>query len=99
MGVVRNTPSANIKSLGFFYLAKALKANSLLEIYVDQPITVMQSLDASELEANAKLAGFVDIQQHEIEYFVREKDKDVKLRTIKISMIRPEKVNENEGKK
>jgi len=99
MGLIRNTPSANIKSLGFFYLAKALKPNSLLEIYVDQPITVMQSLDASELEANAKLAGFVDIQQQEIEYFVREKDKDVKLRTIKLSMIRPEKVNESEGKK
>jgi hypothetical protein len=52
----------------------------------------MQSLDAGEIEANAKLAGLTDVQQSDYEKWVTQGDKDVKLSTIKLSMIRPEKV-------
>ena len=90
--LIKNTPTSSLKSLAFFFLAKVLKPNCLIEIFIDQPISVMQALDASEIEANARLAGFVDIQQHEIEFFVRENDKDIKIKSLKMSMVRSDKV-------
>ena len=89
--VIKNTPTSYLKSITFFFLGKVLKPNCLVEIFIDQPISVMQALDASEIEANAKLAGFVDIQQHEIEFFIRESEKDIKLKSLKMSMVRAEK--------
>jgi hypothetical protein len=79
-------------------MGKILKPNSIVEVFVDQPISVMQALDASEIEANAKLAGFVDIQQHEIEYFVKDGDKDIKIKTLKMSMVRGDKAGESSTK-
>lgn len=96
--VIRNTPTASLKSISFFFMGKILKPSSIVEVYVDQPISVMQALDASEIEANAKLAGFVDIQQHEIEYFVREGEKDIKIKTMKMSMVRGDKANDSATK-
>ncbi len=58
----------------------------------------MQALDASEIEANAKLAGFVDIQQHEIEYFVKDGDKDIKIKSLKVSMVRSDKAGDSSTK-
>ena len=92
--VIKNTTASSLKSIYFFFLGKVLKPNSLLEVYIYQPISVMQSLDASEIEANAKLAGFVDIQMHEIEFFTKEGEKDIKVKSTKLSMVRPEKVTE-----
>ena len=98
--VVKNCPTSYLKSLAFFFIGKILKPNSIVEVFVDQPISVMQALDASEIEANAKLAGFVDIQQHEIETFHREGEKDIKIKSLKLSMVRPDKAPEqNEAKK
>jgi hypothetical protein len=92
--VIMNSPTSALKSLAFFFMAKILKPSSILEVFVDQPISVMQALDASEIEANAKLAGFVDIQQHEIETFHKEGDKDIKVKSLKLSMVRPDKAPE-----
>ena len=61
-GLIQNVPTHSLKSLSFFYLAQVIKAKGIVEVLVDQPITVMQELDASEIETNAKLAGFSDIQ-------------------------------------
>lgn len=90
--LVKSTQTSSLKSISFFFMSKILKPNCLVEVFVDQPISVMQALDASEIEANAKLAGFVDIQQHEIESFHREGDKDIKVKSLKLSMVRSEKV-------
>ena len=95
---ILNTPSGSISSLGLFHIAQSLKQNGELQILVDQPISVMQSLDACEIEANAKLAGFADISKTPYEKFVREGDRDVKISTIKVSMVRPEKIV-NDGDK
>ena len=92
--VIKNTPSSSLKSIAFFFMGKILTPNCIVEIFIDQPISVMQALDASEIEANSKLAGFVDIQQHEIEYFVRDGEKDIKLKSLKMSMVRPDRVSE-----
>lgn len=88
--IVRNTTASNLKSISFFFFKKVLAPNTLLEVEIYQPISVMQSLDANEIEANAKLQGFVDIQTHEIEFFTKEGEKDIKLKTTKLSMVRPE---------
>jgi len=96
--IIRNVPSSSLKSLCFFYIAKVVKPNGIVDVYVDQPISVMQSLDASEIEANAKLAGFVDFQQLNYEKWVREADGDKKFSTIRITMIRPEKIGAATGR-
>ncbi len=90
--VIQNVPSAGLTSIGFFNISQTIKQGGVVEVYVSQPISVMQSLDASEIEANAKLAGFVDIKQSEYEKFVKDGEKDVKFSTIKVTMVRQEKV-------
>jgi hypothetical protein len=90
--VIQNVPVSTLNSLAFFQMGQALKVNSVVDVYVDQPISVMQSLDAGEIEANAKLAGFSDFQQSDYEKWVKKDGKDFKFSTIKISMIRPAKV-------
>jgi hypothetical protein len=96
--IVQNTATSFLKSINFFFMGKILKPNSLVEVFIDQPISVMQALDASEIEANAKLAGFVDIQQHEIEYFVKDGDKDIKIKSLKVSMVRSDKAGDSATK-
>jgi hypothetical protein len=91
--LIQNVPSSQLTSIGFFNIAQALKQNGRLEIIVDQPISVMQSLDAAEIEANAKLAGFVNIEQSDFEKLEQRDGKQVKSPTIKMSMTRPEKVS------
>ena len=79
---INNTKTELLRAKGFFNLAKCLKSKGTLEIIVDQPIVVMQNLDAGEIEANAKLGGFIDIKTvgHEIN------NNGTKLSTLKISM-------------
>ncbi len=94
-GFIQNSPSSDIKTLGLFFLVKILKPNAKLEVIVDQPISVMQGLDASEIEANAKLAGFVDIEQGPCDHTVLDGDKEVTIQTIILTMIRPESLKKN----
>ena len=65
---INNTKTELLRAKGFFNLAKCLKPKGTLEIIVDQSIAVMQNLDAGEIEANAKLGGFtnIDTTNHEI---------------------------------
>lgn len=94
--VIQNVPSGLIKPLRLFNIAQTVKQNGIVEIYVDQPISVMQSLDASEIEASAKLAGLNDIKQCDFEKWTKEGEQDVKTSTIKLTMLRPEKVEMTE---
>ncbi len=94
-GVIQNSPSADIKTLGLFFLVKILKPNAKLDVIVDQPISVMQGLDASEIEANAKLAGFVDIEQSPYDHPMQDGDNEVTVNTILLSMTRPETLKKN----
>lgn len=89
--VVQNVPTASLTSIGLFHVLQALKKNGIVEIFVEQPISVMQSLDAAEIETNAKLAGFVGIKQNNYEKWVKEGQTDVKVSTIRLTMLRGEK--------
>ena len=79
---INNTKTELLRAKGFFFFFKCLKPKGTLEIIVDQPIAVMQNLDAGEIEANAKLGGFVNIDttNHEIV------ENGTKLDTLKITM-------------
>ena len=80
---INNTKTEMLRAKGFFNLAKCLKSNGKLEIIVDQPIAVMQNLDAGEIEANAKLGGFTNI----INENFTVNNNGTKLSTIKIKMV------------
>ena len=82
--IINNTKTELLRAKGFFNLARCLKPNGTLEIIVDQPIAVMQNLDAGEIEANAKLGGFSNINtvNHTIN------NNGTKLSTLKISMVK-----------
>ena len=82
---INNTKTELLRAKGFFNLAKSLKSGGVLEIVVDQPIAVMQNLDAGEIEANAKLGGFVNI----ISENCTINNNGTKLSTIKIKMTKP----------
>ena len=82
---INNTKTELLRAKGFFNLAKCLKSKGTLEIIVDQPIAVMQNLDAGEIEANAKLGGFREINSENCTI----NNNGTKLSTIKIKMIKP----------
>ena len=79
---INNTKTELLRAKGFFNLAKSLKSKGALEIIVDQPIAVMQNLDAGEIEANAKLGGFIDITTESYEI----NNNGTKLSTLRIKM-------------
>ena len=81
---INNTKTELLRAKGFFNLAKCLKPKGTLEIIVDQPIAVMQNLDAGEIEANAKLGGFIEITTENYEI----NNNGAKLSTLKLKMIK-----------
>lgn len=89
--IIQNVASSLLNSKCFFNISQILKPNGQVEIYVYQPISVMQSLDASELEANAKLAGFTNIIQSDYETIIKDDNKVIKQSTIKLTMTKQEK--------
>jgi hypothetical protein len=55
--VVANSKSDCLNGKAMSNIARALKSGASCEVIVYQPVVVMQNLDASEIEANAKLGG------------------------------------------
>jgi hypothetical protein len=60
--VIKNSPLDMLTPLNLVHLRECLKKDSPIEIYVDQPLKVMQDYDAKQIEANAQLAGFENIE-------------------------------------
>ena len=89
--VIKNTPVANLTSLNFVTILEKIKPKANVEIYVDQPITVMQDYDAKEIEANANLAGFEDITTKKGTYTKESTGK--KIETLVVTLTKPEKSN------
>lgn len=98
--IVKNTDLNYLKSISLFRIGQAVKKGGLVEVLVFQPISVMQDLDAAEVEANGKLAGFVDVTSSKFEYWEKQNGKDVKFSTTKVNLIVVEKMkfsgNENQ---
>ena len=81
---INNTKTELLRAKGFFNLARALKSKGTLEIIVDQPIAVMQNLDVGEIEANAKLGGFINITTENYQI----NNNGTKLSTLRLKMIK-----------
>lgn len=58
---IKNSPLDSLNSLNLVTILEKLIPSGTVTVEIDQPIGVMQSYDAKQIEANAKLAGFDDI--------------------------------------
>ena len=87
--IIKNSPAEYLKAAGLFHIFRALKSGGVLEVTVDQPIVVMQSLDASEIEANCRLAGFNDIREESYSSYEKKNGKESKIETSKLTMVKP----------
>lgn len=84
--IIKNSKTDFLKSLGFFNISRSLKQGGICEVYIDQPILVMQGLEKDEIEANAKLGGFSNIRSEPFEEWITQNDKEIKIETIKLTM-------------
>ena len=86
--IIKNSPAEFLKSKGLFNIYRTLKNGGICEIIVDQPIYVMQELDAGEIEANCKLAGFDDVSTQSYSYIENINGKEKKVQTLKLTMVK-----------
>ena len=84
--IIKNSPAEYLKAKGLFNVYRALENGGVCEIIVDQPIYVMQELDAGEIEANCKLAGFEDISTESYSYSENVNGKEKNVQTLKLTM-------------
>lgn len=86
---VKNTAVDFLTPMNFNYIMKKLKVNATFQVIVAQPLSVMQSYDAKQIEANAKLAGLdgIEIIDHEYE----NPESNAKVSTLLVKGARPVK--------
>ena len=84
--IIKNSPAEFLKSKGLFNIYRTLKNGGICEIIVDQPIYVMQELDAGEIEANCRLAGFNDINSESYSSNQIVNGVEKKIQTLRLSM-------------
>lgn len=86
---VKNTAVDFLTPMNFNYIMKKLKINATFQVIVSQPLSVMQSYDAKQIEANSKLAGLdgIEIIDHEYE----NPQTSSKVATLLVKGLRPEK--------
>jgi hypothetical protein len=87
--IIKNSPAEYLKAIGLFHIFRALKKGGVLQIIVDQPIYVMQSIDASQIESSCRLAGFNDIREESYSSYEKKNGKESKIETSKLTMVKP----------
>lgn len=86
---IKNTNVDFLTSMNFCYILRKMKIDAPIEVIISQPLSVMQSYDAKQVEANAKLAGYEAIETEEYEY--EQEETKTKTKTLRVSAVRPEK--------
>ena len=86
--IIKNSPLKYLKAKGLFNINRALKSGGICEIIVDQPIMIMQDLDANEIEANCKLAGFNDINTENYSSIENINGIENRIQTLKLVMVK-----------
>jgi hypothetical protein len=84
--IIKNCPTDYLTALNLSFVLRKIKSKSICDIFVFQPISVMQEFDVKQIEANAKLAGFTDFQARMVEI----KDGEKSYRTTRVRCVRPE---------
>jgi hypothetical protein len=90
--IVKNCPTENLTAINLSHCMRKLKSKANCDIFVFQPISVMQDFDSKQIEANAKLAGFTDFNSRMVEI----KDGGKSYKTIRIRCYKPESKREKE---
>jgi hypothetical protein len=85
---IKNSSIDSLSSMNFSYILRKLKPEATCQVYIYQPITVMQEYDSKQVEANAKLAGFNDFTTQSVD-FTDNKNKTFK--TLSVSFVKPVK--------
>ena len=91
---IKNSSVESLSSMNFSYILRKLRTDAVCEVIIYQPITVMQEYDAKQVEANAKLAGFVNFEINSFDFVDSKTDK--KFKTLAVTFSKPNKVVEEE---
>ena len=85
---IRNCPVEKITTTGLVGIFTSLKPLAKLNVIVFQPIAVMISYDAKQIEANLKLAGFENIKINDVT--ITNEKTGQKIQTQEIEAQKPE---------
>ena len=88
---IQNVDVDDIRPSALLGILSSLKANGKVTVVICEPIAVMQPYEARMIEANAKLAGFVDIETNPGTFFNEFSQKDDE--TLVVTFTKPEKVS------
>ena len=86
---IRNVNVDDIKPSALLGILSSLRPNGTASVLICEPIAVMQPYEAKMVEANAKLAGFIDIQTSPATFFNEFSNKEEE--TLCVTFTKPEK--------
>jgi len=86
---IRNVEVDDIRPSALLGILSSLKPNGRVTVTLCEPIAVMQPYEARMVEANAKLAGFVDIQTNPGTFFNKFSNQEDE--TLVVSFTKPER--------
>ncbi len=86
---IRNCDCDDIRPSALLGIYSSLKPGGAVTVTLSEPIAVMQPYEARMIEANAKLAGFEDIQTTDGTFFNEFSQKEDE--TLVISFVKPAK--------
>ena len=86
---IRNVDVDAIRPSALLGILSSLKPNGTVSVLICEPIAVMQPYEAKMIEANAKLAGFVDIQTSPATFFNEFSNSEDE--TLCVTFTKPEK--------
>ena len=86
---IRNVEVDDIRPSALLGILSSLKPNGRVSVTLCEPIAVMQPYEARMVEANAKLAGFTDIETYDGKFFNKFSNKEDD--TLCITFVKPEK--------
>ena len=86
---IRNVNVDDIRPSALLGILSSLKPNGRCTVLICEPVAVMQPYEARMIEANAKLAGFVDIRTTPSTFFNEFSNQDDE--TLLVSFRKPEK--------
>ena len=91
-----NTDVDYLTSYALSNLYTTLQPNAKVSIIISQPVAVMQEYDAKQVEANARLAGFNDIDMNSTSYTDPKSKREIP--TTEVVLTKTERdVNEIQG--
>ena len=86
---IRNVNVDDIRPSALLGILSSLRPNGTVSVLICEPIAVMQPYEAKMIEANAKLAGFTDIQTSPATFFNEFSNKEEE--TLCVTFTKPEK--------